>query len=304
MNNLLNNKWVPISLIVILIALGAYFVFRPKPPAQPNDKPPVSGTDSQASASDDQFPPYDNGYIPYSHLQKPTGPEPNQYTDLKRDLNGDGVMETIKLEIQNPEENRYQAILTVNGSSIIVPGGNPEGYFGIVDINTQNLLKDIAVIDEGPSNDYTTTFYTYDGRTLVTNGTIDGQYRNMKFDGKNGVTTTTRGNILDTWFHDDDYVLSGNKFIHKPRKFYERRGTTKVIVVTPLPLQRSSTDKSITTTLKKGENVKIVGCDDIAWCMMTDSKGIQGWFAVKDFNIITAVNLPASEVFEGLSYAD
>lgn len=286
---------IPI-LVVAVVVIGGLLLRRP--PAPDNSMPAPVSSYPEASFPD-----------AYANLQKPVGPEPNQYTELRQDLNGDGVPESIGLTIRKedpaePLNPSHLATLTVNGMSTTTPGDSPEGYFGIVDLNAQDTLKEIAVMDEGPSSDYTTTFYAYDGKNIIDYGTISGIYREMQFDGKGKVTTRTRAKILDTWFYYDDYVLSGHRLVHKPREFYERQGTTDITALVPLPLQRSPEDKTIVTTLKKGEAVRIVGCDDIAWCMAENSAGIRGWFAIQDFDLIKALSLHASEVFTGLSNAD
>ena len=56
--------------------------------------------------------------------------------------------------------------------------------------------------------------------------------------------------------------------------------------------------------LQTGEKVTIVASDNKAWCLVKNSKGKQGWFAVDEFCIIRGTNLAASEFFEGLSFAD
>ena len=61
---------------------------------------------------------------------------------------------------------------------------------------------------------------------------------------------------------------------------------------------------NVSFTLEKGDVVRIVGCDDVAWCEVRDSQGTAGWFQVRDFDTVVSLNIRAAEVFDGLSYAD
>ncbi len=226
----------------------------------------------------------------------------NDYTSLQEDINGDGKKELIKLTVER-FEGYVTTTLYVNELSVIVPGYDPAGYFDVVDIDNKDNVKEIAVIDIGPSDDYTTSFYYFNGTNLLSMGTIPWTYKDMTFNGFGKIITKTRGKILDTWFYDDDFVISENhELVHVPKKLYAR--DTTVTLLAELPLQTSSLNSKIITTLQKGEVAKIVGCDDIAWCVIKKSDGVDGWFAVENFDMVKDVGMHAQDVFLGLSNAD
>ncbi len=225
----------------------------------------------------------------------------NDYNSLQEDINGDGKKENIALTVERLG-GLVTTTLHVNDFFVIVPGYDPVGFFGIVDIDNGDKIKEIAVIDMGPSDDYTTSFYSFDGANLLLMGTISGSYKEMKFDGLGKLTTQTRGKILDTWFYADDFIISKNhELVHAPKNLYVR--DTAVTLLTSLPLNTSPTNSQIITTLKKDEAVKITGCDDIMWCVVEKANGVKGWFAVEDFDSIIGTGLHAQEVFSGLSNA-
>lgn len=225
----------------------------------------------------------------------------DDYNSLQEDINGDGKKELIALKVKRLG-GYVTTTLYVNEFSVIVPGYDPIGYFGMVDIDSGDKITEIAVIDIGPSDDYTTSFYYFDGTNLLLMGTIPWGYKDMIFDGHGKITTKTRGKILDTWFYADDFVISKNhKLVHVPKNLYAR--DTIVTLLINLPLQTSPINSKIITTLQKDETVKIVGCDDIAWCVIEKADGVQGWFEVENFDSIKGVGLPAQEVFLGLSNA-
>ncbi len=224
----------------------------------------------------------------------------NTYLSLINDITGDGKAETVWLTT----DSNFVTTLHVNNATAVVPGDNPQGYFGIVKLNNQDPITEIAVSDLGPSDDYTTTFYYYDGNNIIPMGTTQGLYEDMKFDGKGTVTTLTRGKMLDTWFYPDEFSLTPNRSLtHVPKDFYTR--DTLVTMLHELSVQASPTSSQIVGKLKKNEKATITRCDDKKWCEITGAKGERGWFAVEDYDVIVGTGgLHGGDVFDGLSYAD
>lgn len=220
------------------------------------------------------------------------------YTSFQEDLDGDGKKENIALTVERLG-GFVTTTLHVNNFSTIVPGYDPIGFFGIVDINKGDKIKEIAVIDIGQSDDYTTSFYLFDSTNLLSMGTIQGSYKSMIFDGFGKITTQTSGKILDTWFYADDFIISKkHELVHVPKNLYAR--DTPVTLLTSLSLQTSPINSQIITTLQKDETVKITGCDDVMWCVVEKANGVKGWFAVENFDIIKGTGLQAQDVFSGL----
>lgn len=231
----------------------------------------------------------------------------NQYISLQKDLNGDGKIEDISYEIAKTQ-NQNRLILNVNDVSYVQPPGdsNPANFFGVVDINTKDNMQEIALQDYGPSDDLNVTFLGWNGKEFVNYGNIPGDYSRMKFDGKGKVTTQARGQILETWFHDADYILLGGKLVFNPREFYEPSyyEPTEHTILQEFSFFKSPKDKTIIFTLEKGDRVTIMGCDDVSWCKVKNSAGVEGWFALENYNIIKGTNLSADDIFDELSHAD
>ncbi len=193
-------------------------------------------------------------------------------------------------------------ILTVNGVSIKGSGDNLDGHFNVVDIDTKDNIKEIAVPESGPSGDYKTAFYYYDGKHIVEMGKVQGSDA-VKIDGSGTIVARTRGLVLHTWFYDDPYKLTKLHLLKRvPKDLYEMN--CKVKVKRPLALKKSRSSSKIAITLQLGEEVTIFSSDDKEWCLVENKEGVQGWFAIDGFDQIRGANLSASEFFDGLSYAD
>lgn len=227
------------------------------------------------------------------------------YLSHMEDLDGDGKKDAISLTVAQDAVEGSQTILTVNKSAMVVEGQNPQGSFHIIDADTTDVWKEIAVEDLGPSNDPSVAFYTYASGVLIHLGTMQGLVDDMLFDSKGGVTTVSRGQILDTWFYKDTYTFDGATISRVPQDFYARLSPQGVVtLLRKMSFATSPENSKVSLTVPKGNVVTIVGCDDVKWCQVRSDDGETGWFSVHDFNVIDGVNLPATEVFDGLSVAD
>ncbi len=222
----------------------------------------------------------------------------NQYRALSMDVNGDGATDSITLTIEQDRETGTTRTLRVNQVSTTIVSGNPQLYFGVVDINTTDGMKEIVVSDEGPSGDPATEFYRFDGSALVKIGSTQGLYESMTFDGAGTLTTTTRASMLDTWFFTDQYTLdSTGMLVHVDKDFYERLGDMNdITALAEVGFEASPTSPVPAFSVVSGDVITIVGCDNVAWCKVRNSAGTEGWFH--------AEAIAWQTLFDGWSFAD
>lgn len=226
------------------------------------------------------------------------------------DLDGDGKMDEIGFSL---DETASDFTLSVNGARITGHGSNVESSFGILDIDARDSYKEIAVSERGPSADFFTSFYYYDGRGVVFMGKTAGLHHDLEdmkgidFNGDGIFVTQTRaGGCLQTWFYSDQYVLDlAHLVLNVPQDLYEMN--SRVTVLKPIPLRASRTDPEVVANLEVGEVVTILSSDETGWYLVENSKGVRGWFEIK-FDVfcgkISGTDLSSGEVFEGLSFAD
>lgn len=226
-----------------------------------------------------------------------------EYKTETADLNGDGVRENIVF-LYNRKDCRYT--LTINGVAVNGFGDNLEDSYEIVDINKQDNFRELAVSEAGPSADYETTYYYYDGKNIVNMGEVPAGFSNViRIDGQGRITASTRAKILQTWSYYSTYKLTDRHRLEKiPQDLYKTDYPYSLKVIKPLTLQKSRTDGRAAFVLQPGEKITLLGTDDIQWCLAQNSRGQQGWFAVQNYSDIKGVNRPAAEYFEGLSNAD
>lgn len=235
----------------------------------------------------------------------------DELTEASVDLNGDGVPETIKITFDKDQYGTLQAYtLKINDQEIKKDEWNLQGYFRIADIDKNDNHLEILVGAEGPSNDYTTDFYAFDGNDVINMGQTQGVYKyydtkKMDFPGEGTFTTQTRGLILQTWSYEDEYGLNENHTLkHLPKDLYDME--TSVTMLKDLPLQKSSDDAAIVTTLKTGDKATLISTDNKEWVLAKDKNGVEGWFKVNEliYVLISGNKFLSTEVFDGLLMAD
>ena len=159
-------------------------------------------------------------------------PYPKMYQTSKtasEDLNGDGTADKISYQVTKQENGEFLCMLTVNGDTYIANElsdsiadakmTNPVmDCFYITDILENDDILEIAVLDEGPSEDPVTYFFQYDG-TLSCIGQVPGfPFGELNgglngFDGYGGITGCLRIDLLETAYLQDRRWYDGSKII-------------------------------------------------------------------------------------------
>jgi hypothetical protein len=231
------------------------------------------------------------------------------------DLNGDGKDEEIVLWVRdNPYgEEVVSYLLQIGDEEMEYSGSAIDPLFKVVDILKTDRFREIAVSEQGPSNDDATVFYRYDADTLKTLSVIpgflgrypdsDGEGK-VKVDGSGTIRTRSRGEILHTWFYDSEYVLNEkDELVVVEKGLYEMNAEVEVIKEIVLKEAKGSNLPGI--TLNIGEKVTIKETDNKSWCSVTNSEGQTGWFEIRNFDeMVGYEGSYASEFFSGLNYAD
>lgn len=229
----------------------------------------------------------------------PTSPMNTYKADVtvSVDLNSDGVKEKI---IYKPERSQ----LLINNKAVTFNFDAPVETFAIADIDTKDKFKEVLLSDYGPSDDYRTNYYYWDGSNIINMGETEDMFKSgLGINGSGRIIAETRGKILQTWFFNKNFKLSSQ---HKVTEVSQDLYTTNsdVTLRIQLKLYKNKGDASPSIVINKGQKLKIIGTDDKTWCLLKTSNGTKGWIAVDKYSTIRNNGLEASEVFDGLCYAD
>lgn len=125
----------------------------------------------------------------------------------------------------------------------------------------------------------------------------------LKVDGTGIIVAQERGQILQTWYHDKKYRLT-NQHTIEPIEQDLYAMNTKVKIKNKLALQKSRIDSTVSIVLEPGELATILSSDGREWCLIRNSKGEEGWFAIDRYDTIRGTGQRACEFFDELSCAN
>jgi hypothetical protein len=202
------------------------------------------------------------------------------------DLNGNGKRENIRIDI---EKGYGPSKYTLHVGRVSVKGRLSEGVdgFQIVDINSADGYKEIAVRAQGPSDWLSYHLYWYDGKRIRDLGQVPGGW--AKFPG-NGSVLVYRNIEEYTALVTEKYVLSADRGTLRivPQEMYYLGTVVTVAKSFPIYYTRGSTQ--VVADLARGSRITILayvpavrdsdgklkkGTDDEF--LIKSQKGLLGW---------------------------
>lgn len=181
-----------------------------------------------------------------------------------------------KYEIIFTEDYSEGPYIEINGIKKELNWPDSVDNVGIIDVDTSDEYKEIAIFDDGPSGDPSITFVRFDGKEIFELGIFESGYMDHQilFDGK--------GNIIESsgylWFLEptvvSEYsVLSDNSFVSVHVDYKKALSKTYVVLDDTDVAFGESDDSDIengyryieslddTICLKKGEEIKLIDFD-------------------------------------------
>ena len=185
------------------------------------------------------------------------------------------------------------------------------------DFGTSNDGLEIAVLDNGPSDDPMTHFFKYKDDFIYI-GSIAGfpfkDYGNgiankdqmSGLDGftqQNGVYGTITTDVIETAYIDMYYWYdkTNMEFVSEKTGLYNYKWQKSHEVYVELPLYFSMDENSPTLTIMPQEEIYFIKTDNLEWILLRSKDGTEGYIHIKN-GYITNVNLPAEEVFSNLHF--
>lgn len=237
---------------------------------------------------------------------------------------GDTVLVALPPEDDAAESEQALAHFVINGTdyaAALAEAGvwleHPDPAYAITDLDETDGYLEIALQEWGPSDDYATTFFRFDGTTLRCIGKLEGlifspvlDWSDMEFSGSGTVKSYFRLGVLQTWFADAEYTLNDRDWlVRQPQTEYLATQEFPVTVLQPVFLW-SGADKDAgapaTGTAQPGDALTLVGTDDLLWIRVREADGASRWLKLSDAFALETPDGPrfGSEVLEGLCMAD
>ena len=193
-------------------------------------------------------------------------PYPKMYKALEvatEDLNGDGAADEIGYRVMKQETGEVLCEITINGETYIANElFTPEldsimtdpmmDRFYITDILEGDGVLEIAVVDEGPSEDWVTHFYQYDG-TLYYIGMVPGfPFASGGLNGFNGfgsINGELVTDLIETAYVQGCWRYDGNTIALWDWEWYEYLPDYAHVLYEDLPVYLEREETSVTAVI-------------------------------------------------------
>ncbi len=238
-------------------------------------------------------------------------------TEVKKDINGDGIEETIFFKIKDSSNNGdYNYTFTIDGKDcsegLTMGFPNMESYY-LIDLDTTDNYIEIALMDYGPSDDPMTYFYRYeDADNFKQLGSVTDLWSSDScYLESNGIITANgRLSLLQTWFAPFRWKLGADGSITalEDVMYYPKAGSAQpnnilrdVMVYTSMDL--SSEFKVLS---QADGPVKFIATDNSNWVELQTRDESKLYLYMSDFSTIVSgeETMDASTVFDQLFMAD
>lgn len=249
-------------------------------------------------------------------------PYPSRYQaseTAREDLNGDGTAEQIRYQVTEQESRETLCTITVNGETYTANElvcSQSEGImlnptmdcFFISDILENDGCLEIAVLDEGPSEDPVTYFFQYDG-TLSCIGLVPGiPFADLNggvngFNGFGNIAGESRVDLIETAYLQDNRWYDGSRIVDLGIKWYDFVPSASHVLYEELPVYCEWDETSAAAVIPAQREVFFLSTDREGWILVKGKDGSQGYMLVEDGNVVE-LNKPAAEVFSGLRFFD
>ena len=237
------------------------------------------------------------------------------------DLDGDGKQEKICLASAKEGRDAWLfGSFEINGHdyadeiyTLGYSGYDPDpDYYAITDIDPEDGCLEIAIQDLGPSDDFSTGFFRYDGESLSFLGTVEGVIRyggqdgSVKFTEPGVIQSQLRLSVFQTWWATASWRLADGKLTLEEKELYGNEYPNEITALADFDAY-SAQDASLTPeTMKAGTKLIVLGTDNSEWVLTEGEDRAQVWLYIpQGYYICSGGEYKYCwEVFDGLIMAD
>ena len=245
-------------------------------------------------------------------------PYPKEYqtgVKVEEDLDGDGKSEQLQYILEeNDVDGTFRGIININGREFPLEDyqdvwlDNPKPSFYVTDISPFFAGLEIAILDNGPSDDPVTYFFTYQGE-LTYIGSVGG-YPFKQEAGYNGFASegVVIGEIVLDFTHTCRaygnwwYDVQEQKLEYQDLGYYNNKPDVSHQLYEDLTVYLKMDEGSITTRIPAQEEVFFMGTDGKEWVFIKGKDGSKGYVHIVDGKIAGLSRTP-DEVFSNLGFS-
>lgn len=234
---------------------------------------------------------------------------------VEEDLDGDGKPEQLQYILEESDmDGTFHGTISINGRKFPLENyqdvwlDNPEQSFYVTDISPFFAGLEIAILDNGPSDDPVTYFFTYQGE-LTYIGSVGG-YPFKQQAGYNGFANegVVIGEIVLDFTHTCRaygnwwYNSQEQKLEYQDIGYYNNKPDVSHQLYEDLTVYLKMDEGAITTRIPAQEEVFFMGTDGKEWVFIKGKDGSKGYVHIVDGKIAGLSKAP-DEVFSGLGFS-
>lgn len=253
-------------------------------------------------------------------------PYPRQYklTDTAAvDLSGDGVSNRISYQViqdgASYQVTPWRCEITIDGTSYdLENAGNLYIHhpltdaFYITDIVEDDGFLEIAILDDGPSDDPITYFFRYDGALSYIGSVsgfpfsdIAGGIGKNGFNGFGGIVGEDRTDLIETSYPEGywQYDFTRNQLVYQDIEWHSYPFPSAHTLYEDLPVHSRPDASSGISFIPADTEVYFLATDMKAWILVKGKNGDKGYMQVADGKIVDLDKI-AYEVISDLYFFD
>lgn len=246
---------------------------------------------------------------------------------LSADLDGDGQEETIEYSVVTREGALgSECSLSIDGAALdesLAGQGfkavNVHSECAAVDLDSGDAYVELAVLEDGQSADYYTSFIRFDGESAVYLGRVpgligDSAYFPVTVRGDGSVRASVLCGVLQSWAFPADYVLEDGRLQLVEQDFYtdaryKTRDKTAAVDIRAYDAPEEGGEWHVvpagTTLSLYGAGGSWGGHEGVhgSWALAEDVSGAQHYLKVRELSQVEGANglwLNAQDAISGL----
>ncbi|OKP93926.1 YARHG domain-containing protein [Paenibacillus sp. P32E] len=217
------------------------------------------------------------------------------------DMNGDGANDHIHMTLSKHFEVDDEWILMVNDTTAKISlSNNSIPHFKVVDANIQDPYFELALEDTNESAQHSTYYYYYNGKRLISMGTLDGFTGNAQaMDGQGTAVSPRQAYDFQCWFYLENYKLDSNHLWKEaPADFYPMEPPTPWVAKVRFPIYKTSGKQDILKWVAPGETVYFLGGDTKKYGKIKMADGTTGWIQLENHKL-SGTDTDINDCFDG-----
>lgn len=214
------------------------------------------------------------------------------------DLDGDGISEKVILSGSGFDMPYDEMKLQIDDSVLEEPKWSLHNDIFAVSLDGKEIL--LVLLEDGPSADYSSTFYGYRNGELVTVGEMPGHAHECVIEDGN-ISSMMRSDLLQSDYIKAKWHVGADGLLQMvPQDSYEYVDLNDITLKVALPVHSKPDVQSEKYEIQP-QTVQFLKTDaTFSWVYVQVESGETGWVLVEGYGYVKELDMSADDVFDNL----